>query len=100
MPVACVALALGVGQPSPCRPASGSGRERRTYRISSSLYRKEIVMRALWHRIVGPLLVAAIVLSAGYQIQAATVGTAMSGGASLAACPLGTHWDNTAQSCI
>jgi hypothetical protein len=56
-------------------------------------------MRALRRRVVGPLLVAATILSAGYQIQAATAGAATSGGSSLAACPLGTHWDNTAQRC-
>jgi len=57
-------------------------------------------MRALRRRVIGPLLVAATVLSAGYQIQAATAGAAASSGSSLAACPLGTHWDNIKQSCI
>jgi hypothetical protein len=57
-------------------------------------------MRALWRRILGPLLVAATVLSAGYQIQAATAWAAMPSAASPALCPLGTHWDNTTHSCI
>lgn len=56
-------------------------------------------MRA-FRRFAGPLLVAVAVLSAGSQIQAATAGTATSGGPILAACPLGTHWDNASQTCI
>ena len=57
-------------------------------------------MPALRRHVIGPPLVAAIVLSAGYQIQAATAGAATSGGSSLAAWPLGTHWDNSAHRCI
>jgi hypothetical protein len=57
-------------------------------------------MRALWRHILAPLLMAAAVLTTGQQLQAMTAGAAVPGAASLAICPLGTHWDNTTQSCV
>jgi hypothetical protein len=56
-------------------------------------------MRALSRRILAPLLVAAAVFSSGQQIYMMAVSAAPAGGMAVAACPFGTHWEVTTQTC-
>ena len=53
-------------------------------------------MRALWRRLLAPLIMAAAVLTAGAPAYHAA-GPAHP--IPLAACPLGTNWDHITQTC-
>jgi hypothetical protein len=55
-------------------------------------------MRAILRRYLAPLVVAAVVISAGGAAGFAAV-SAHPGG-SLAECPAGTNWDNVTGTCV
>ena len=57
-------------------------------------------MRSFMKRHVTPLALAGAILLTGGSAQAITLAIGQPGGAALAGCAIGTHWDVPTQTCL